>query len=85
MAFAKVTQDGDEEGILFLDRLPTATEAEIIRGYLGIRPKPEVNAQEAERRRQRGERFGEKTASDDWRGRMIPGRARGRPGGPENG
>ncbi len=80
MTFAKVTQDGDEEGILFLDRLPTATEAEIIRSYLGIRPKPEVNAQEAERRRQRGEHLAKKPPRTTGEAESIPGRARGRPG-----
>jgi hypothetical protein len=57
LAFAKASQDGDEEGMLFMDRLPTSDEAEIIRRYLGIRPKPEVSDQEAERRRQHGERL----------------------------
>jgi hypothetical protein len=41
--FATVTQDGDEEGILWLDRLPTADEAKAIRRYLGIPKKAELS------------------------------------------
>lgn len=33
----EVRQDGDEEGIFHLGRLPTAAEAELIRRYVGIR------------------------------------------------
>jgi hypothetical protein len=43
MPFAKVTQDGDMEGLLFLDRLPTAAEAEIIRDKLWIAKKAEYS------------------------------------------
>jgi hypothetical protein len=48
LAFAAVTQDGDEEGMLFLDRLPTAAEGKTIRGYLGIRKRTEVVAAPSE-------------------------------------
>jgi hypothetical protein len=34
--FADLTTDGDDEGALFIDRLPTRAEAEIIRRYVGI-------------------------------------------------
>ncbi len=37
------TQDGDDEGIVFLDRLPAAAEAEIIRDKLRIPKKREMN------------------------------------------
>jgi hypothetical protein len=37
LAFAHLTQDGDDEGCLHLDRLPTRDEAEAIRECLGIR------------------------------------------------
>jgi hypothetical protein len=57
LAFAKPTEDGDEEGTLFMDRAPTPDEAESIRRYLGIRAKPELDQQEVERRRQLGERL----------------------------
>jgi len=36
LGFCSITQDGDEEGGLILDRLPTASEAEAIRYVLGI-------------------------------------------------
>ena len=47
LAFAVVTVDGDEEGLLFLDRLPTAAEATAIRDYVGIRKRREVSAEAA--------------------------------------
>jgi hypothetical protein len=34
-----VTQDGDDEGIVRLDRLPTPAEAETIRDLIGIRKR----------------------------------------------
>jgi hypothetical protein len=37
LAFCNVTQDGDDEGCLHLDRLPTPAEAELIREAVGIR------------------------------------------------
>ena len=39
LAFARVTQDGDDEGCLHLDRLPTRGEAGAIRAALGIRKR----------------------------------------------
>ena len=54
LKFAAVTQDGDEEGMLFLDRLPTAAEAEIIRSYLGVYKAPELSEEEIARRRGAG-------------------------------
>jgi hypothetical protein len=45
LKFATVTQDGDEEGILWLDRLPTADEAKAIRRYLGIPKKAELSGE----------------------------------------
>jgi hypothetical protein len=36
-SFTTVSQDGDEEGILLLDRMPTPEEAETLRGYIGLR------------------------------------------------
>ena len=38
-----VTQDGDDEGILRLDRLPTPAEAEAIRDVIGIRRRRHVS------------------------------------------
>ena len=39
LAFAKVTNDSDGEGILLLDRLPTAAEGEIIRDKIGLKKR----------------------------------------------
>ena len=39
LAFCRVTQDGDDEGCLHLDRLPTEAEADVIREALGIRKR----------------------------------------------
>ena len=41
----KVSQDGDDEGTLRLDRLPTAAEAELIRDLIGIRKRRHVTAE----------------------------------------
>lgn len=49
LSFCRVTQDGDEDGFLLLDRLPTAEECEIIRDKLAIRKKREIS--EGERAR----------------------------------
>lgn len=49
LAFCKVTQDGDEEGMLLLDRLPDPMEAEVIRGQLGIRKLKVISDKERER------------------------------------
>jgi hypothetical protein len=43
LAFCRVTQDGDTEGMLFLGRLPTTEEAAAIRDKLGIRKKRELS------------------------------------------
>jgi hypothetical protein len=37
LAFAKVTQDGDTEGCIRLDRLPVKAEAELLRAAIGIK------------------------------------------------
>lgn len=49
LAFCRVTQDGDMEGMLFLERLPTPTEAEIVRDKLGIPKKRDVSDEERAR------------------------------------
>jgi hypothetical protein len=58
MSFCRVTQDGDSEGLLFLDRLPTLPEAEIIRDKLWIAKKREVGEEELARLRRQGFRTG---------------------------
>src|SRR5262245_28086091 len=44
-------QDGDGEGCLHLQQLPTAEQAEVIRDVLGIRKRVELGPDELERRR----------------------------------
>jgi hypothetical protein len=68
MPFARVSQDGDTEGILILDRLPTPEEALIIRERLRI-PKraeysDEVLAQKREQMSKASALKGKKTASE---------------------
>jgi hypothetical protein len=46
LAFARVSQDGDDEGILILDRLPTKTEAEAIRHHLGVAKRKEIGPEQ---------------------------------------
>ena len=40
-----VTQDGDDEGVLRLDRLPTPAEADTIRDVVGIRRRRHMTAE----------------------------------------
>lgn len=51
-SFTDLTLDCEVDGMLFLDRLPTATEAEVIRQYVGISKKREVSEEEMARLRQ---------------------------------
>jgi hypothetical protein len=46
LSFCRVTQDGDDEGCLHLDRLPTEDEAALIRKTLGLRKRREVSPEE---------------------------------------
>lgn len=80
--FADLANDGDDEGVLFLDRLPTAEEAETIRHYVGLAKKRVLSDEERERLASLGHRFqkrsdvegaqtGQKTASDDMAGLMA--------------
>jgi hypothetical protein len=50
LGFCRVTQDGDDEGCLHLDRLPIAIEAEAIREAIGIRRRRHLSADELNRR-----------------------------------
>jgi hypothetical protein len=45
MAFACAEQDGDEEGVFAIDRLPTADQAELIRRYVGVTKRPDLSAE----------------------------------------
>ena len=42
-SFATVHQDGDDEGVLILSRLPDKDEAETLRHYIGLRQTREVS------------------------------------------
>jgi hypothetical protein len=54
LAFAKVINDGDEEGAFVMPRLPTADEAALIRRYCGIPKRREVSEAELDRLRSVG-------------------------------
>jgi hypothetical protein len=58
MAFAELAQDGDDEGFLFLTRLPTPDEAAILRDKLGMAKRREISGEE----RRRLARIGKATA-----------------------
>src|SRR5262245_42550410 len=53
LGFCEVTQDCDWEGCLRLDGLPTADQAAVIRGLLGIRKRTEMFTETLERLRAR--------------------------------
>jgi hypothetical protein len=55
--FTDLTNDGDDEGTLFLDHLPTPAEAELLRQYVGIAKKREMSEAELERLKAMGHRF----------------------------
>jgi hypothetical protein len=54
LAFAKVINDGDEEGTFVMGRLPSADEAALIRRYCGIPKRREVSEAELDRLRSVG-------------------------------
>jgi hypothetical protein len=54
LAFAKVINDGDEEGAFVMGRLPTADEAALIRRYCGIPKRREASDAELDRLRSVG-------------------------------
>jgi hypothetical protein len=49
LAFCRLTQDGDDEGCLHLDRLPNPAEADLIREALGIRKRRHLSEEELAR------------------------------------
>lgn len=49
---ASVILDGEDEGAIFVDCLPTPTEAVLIRKWLGLPKRVEYSAEELDRRRQ---------------------------------
>jgi hypothetical protein len=54
LAFARLCNDGEDQGGFFLDRLPTKSEATAIRHWLGIPKKRTVSADELARLRSQG-------------------------------
>lgn len=50
--FAMVINDGDDEGVFRMDRLPSADEAVTIRQYLKIRKRVEYSPETLERKRE---------------------------------
>jgi hypothetical protein len=60
MDFCTVRQDGDDEGVFRLARLPTPDEADIIRDKLGIRKKRVLTDEERERLARTGFKSGAK-------------------------
>jgi hypothetical protein len=50
--FATVHQDGDDEGILLLTRMPSESEAETLRHYIGLRQTREMSPERAKKLRE---------------------------------
>lgn len=46
LKFMEVSQDGDDEGILKLERMPLQEEAEAIREVLGLNKRPELTEEQ---------------------------------------
>jgi hypothetical protein len=59
MSFAKLTNDGDDEGAFLLGRMPSKSEAETIRRYCGIRKRMELSADSLSQLRERAKRMAE--------------------------
>jgi hypothetical protein len=59
LSFAKLMNDGEDEGAFFLDRLPTRSEAETIRRYCAIRKRMELSEESLAQLRERGKRWAE--------------------------
>jgi hypothetical protein len=68
LAFCEVTNEGHDEGMLFLSRLPTAEEAEVIRDKLGIRKRVTYDEETLARKREQAlmarQGWGKKPASE---------------------
>jgi hypothetical protein len=64
LRFCAVTQDGDTEGALFLDRLPTEAEADILRDVIGIAKRPVYSDDVLAAKRELGRRIGDRSAEN---------------------
>ncbi len=76
--FTDLTNDGDDEGMLFLDRLPTLAEAETIREYVGIAKKRVLSEEERARLSAMGHRFEKRSNVGAPRSARKTGRGRRR-------
>jgi hypothetical protein len=59
LSFAKITNDGDDEGAFLLARMPSKSEADVIRRYCGIRKRMELSAESIAQLRERAKRMSE--------------------------
>jgi hypothetical protein len=59
LSFARPENDGDEEGIVFLSRLPSKSEADAIRSYCRIRKKADLSEESLAQLRGRGKQLAE--------------------------
>jgi hypothetical protein len=59
LPFAKLTSDGDDEGAVFLDRIPSKSEAEAIRSYCHIRKRADLSEAALAQLRERVRRLAE--------------------------
>jgi hypothetical protein len=79
--FADLANDGADEGVHFVFRLPIAAEAEVIRHYVGVAKKAEYSDEVLAQKREQALRaralIGQKPASDDLAGLMAAGEAEG--------
>ena len=57
MPFAIVTQDGDVDGYMFMSRMPTKAEAEVIRSRLAIPKRRTLSDEHRARLSAAGRRF----------------------------
>lgn len=46
LQFMELSQDGDDEGVLKLERMPTPAEAKTIRAVIGLRPRTKLTEQQ---------------------------------------
>lgn len=79
LAFAEVTQDGDDEGVLRLLRLPTPEQAITIRKYLGVRQTRDAPANAFPISPAKTARFDALTGAKDAAATIARAEASGRP------
>ena len=65
LAFCQLSQDGDDEGTMILNRLPTEPEAELIREALDIRKAPNLTEEHRSALAERGRKWGFQKPTDE--------------------